>query len=133
MPAGDNLVIVLDPGHGGENEGLKHRGLIEKDMNLVTANAMRDELMQYENVEVYITNPEKADMSLKERAQYADSVGADILISLHLICPKPIECLVRKSGFRVWDWAIPECILSEMCLWSSLMRWDLHCAESRRA
>lgn len=83
MPGSDNLIIVLDPGHGGENEGLKHRGLVEKDMNLVTAQAMRDELMQYDNVEVYITNPEKEDMSLKERAQYADSVGADILISLH--------------------------------------------------
>lgn len=83
MPSNDKLVIVLDPGHGGENEGLVHRGLVEKDMNLVTATAMRDELLQYDNAEVYITNPEKADMSLKERAQYADSVGADILISLH--------------------------------------------------
>ncbi len=83
MPSNNKLVIVLDPGHGGENEGLTHRGLVEKDMNLVTATAMRDELLQYDNVEVYITNPEKADMSLKERAQYADSVGADILISLH--------------------------------------------------
>lgn len=98
MPAGDNLVIVLDPGHGGENEGLKHRGLIEKDMNLVTANAMRDELMQYENVEVYITNPEKADMSLKERAQYADSVGADILISLHFNMSETH----RMFGSEVW-------------------------------
>lgn len=83
MPDNNSLVIVLDPGHGGENEGLTHRGLVEKDMNLVTAEAMRDELLQYDNVEVYITNPEKADMSLKERAEYAESVGADILISLH--------------------------------------------------
>lgn len=83
MPDNNSLVIVLDPGHGGENEGLTHRGLVEKDMNLATAEAMRDELLQYDNVEVYITNPEKADMSLKERAQYAESVGADILVSLH--------------------------------------------------
>ena len=60
MPDNNSLVIVLDPGHGGENEGLTHRGLVEKDMNLVTAEAMRDELLQYDNVEVYITNPEKS-------------------------------------------------------------------------
>lgn len=98
MPDNDNLVIVLDPGHGGENEGLKHRGLIEKDMNLVTAEAMRDELLQYDNVEVYITNPEKADMSLKERAQYAESVGADILISLHFNMSEKHE----MYGSEVW-------------------------------
>ncbi len=98
MPGSDSLVIVLDPGHGGSNEGLKHRGLLEKDMNLVTANAMRDELLQYDNVEVYITNPEKADMSLKERAQYAESVGADILISLHFNMSEKHE----MYGSEVW-------------------------------
>ena len=98
MPGNDSLVIVLDPGHGGENEGLKHRGLLEKDMNLVTANAMRDELLQYDNVEVYITNPNKTDMSLKERAQYAESVGADILISLHFNMSEKHE----MYGSEVW-------------------------------
>lgn len=98
MPDNNSLVIVLDPGHGGENEGLTHRGLVEKDMNLVTAEAMRDELLQYDNVEVYITNPEKADMSLKERAQYAESVGADILISLHFNMSEEHE----MYGSEVW-------------------------------
>lgn len=98
MPDNNSLVIVLDPGHGGENEGLTHRGLVEKDMNLVTAQAMRDELLQYDNVEVYITNPEKADMSLKERAQYAESVGADILISLHFNMSEEHE----MYGSEVW-------------------------------
>lgn len=98
MPSNDSLVIVLDPGHGGRNEGLTHRGLVEMDMNLVTANAMRDELLQYDNVEVYITNPEKADMSLKERAQYAQSVGADILISLHFNMSENHE----MYGSEVW-------------------------------
>lgn len=79
----DTTIIVLDPGHGGENEGLNYHGLLEKDMNLVVAESMRDALLQFDDVEVYITNPEKKDMSLKERAQYAESVGADVMISLH--------------------------------------------------
>lgn len=79
----DTTVIVLDPGHGGKNEGLHYNGFLEKDMNLVVAQSMRDALLQFDDVEVYITNPEKKDMSLKERAQFAESVGADVIISLH--------------------------------------------------
>lgn len=79
----DTTVIVLDPGHGGENEGLHYNGFLEKDMNLVVAQSMRDALLQFDDVEVYITNPEKKDMSLKERAQFAENVGADVIISLH--------------------------------------------------
>lgn len=79
----DKITIVLDPGHGGENEGLKHEGHIEKYMNRTVAQSMKTVLEQYDNVEVYITNEDCIDMSLKQRAQYAKEVGADILISLH--------------------------------------------------
>ena len=37
----ENFVIVIDPGHGGSNEGLNYDGFLEKDMNLVTAKACR--------------------------------------------------------------------------------------------
>lgn len=91
-------VIVIDPGHGGSNEGLNYRGFIEKDMNLIVANAMKDTLSQYDDVEVYITNPEKKDMSLKERAQYADSVGADVIICLHFNMSEEHQ----SYGSEVW-------------------------------
>ena len=57
----ENFVIVIDPGHGGSNEGLDYDGFLEKDMNLVTAKAMQELLQQYDNTEVYITNPDKKD------------------------------------------------------------------------
>ncbi len=79
----EKIVIVIDPGHGGSNEGLNYDGFLEKDMNLVTAKAMQELLQQYDNTEVYITNPDKKDMSLKERAEYAKSVEADVMVSLH--------------------------------------------------
>lgn len=94
----DTLVIVLDPGHGGSNEGLKHQGLVEKDMNNVVANTMKDTLLQYDQVEVYITNPDKADMSLEQRAEYAKSVGADLVISLHFNMSEEHE----MYGSEVW-------------------------------
>lgn len=79
----DKITIVLDPGHGGENEGLKHEGHVEKYMNQTVAKSMKTVLEQYDNVEVYITNEDCVNMSLKERAEYAKEVEADILISLH--------------------------------------------------
>lgn len=80
---GDELVIVIDPGHGGENEGTTENGVIEKEMNMITALAMYEELCLYDNIKVYITHTEDIDMSLKERADFAAGVGADFLFSIH--------------------------------------------------
>ena len=80
---GDDLVIVIDPGHGGENQGTIQNGFEEKQMTLVTAQAMYNELIQYDNVTVYMTRNDDRDLSLKERAEFAASVNADFLFSLH--------------------------------------------------
>ena len=71
------VVIVIDPGHGGENEGTTENGFLEKSMNMITAKAMYDELCLYENVEVYLTHTEDMDLSLKVRSEYAAAVNAD--------------------------------------------------------
>lgn len=88
--ADDNgpVVIVLDPGHGGADVGaINHRdGFYESDANLAIALACRDELLKYDNIEVYMTH-EGIDpgttMSLGERIDCVQTYGADILISLH--------------------------------------------------
>ncbi|MCR5419122.1 MAG: N-acetylmuramoyl-L-alanine amidase [Lachnospiraceae bacterium] len=78
------ITIALDPGHGGGNNGLQHEGMVEKYMTRVTAQAMKQELETYENVEVIITDPDaETDMSLSNRADTAKQAGADVLISLH--------------------------------------------------
>lgn len=78
------VIVVLDPGHGGSNTGAIHNGFVEKEMNLVVAHAMREELEKYEGVVVYLThNDTERDMSLKERAAFAAERNADLLLSLH--------------------------------------------------
>lgn len=76
---------MIDPGHGGENEGtIEHLyGDVEKDMTLETSKALCDSLRKYEGVEVYMTREEDVDLSLRERAEYAKSLGADFLFSIH--------------------------------------------------
>ena len=79
----DVKIIVIDPGHGGNNLGLTYGGYTESGMTPVTAQAMKEELEKYDNVKVYITNENGEDMSLAQRAEFAKSVEADVLISLH--------------------------------------------------
>ena len=81
--ADEPLVIVLDPGHSGENLGAEYNGYTEKELNMVVALAMYEELKQYDNVEVYLTHTEDVDMSLKERAEFAAGLNADFLFCLH--------------------------------------------------
>lgn len=77
------LVVVIDPGHGGENLGADYNGFLEKEMNMVVAQAMYDELTKFDGITVYMTRSEDADLSLKERADFAASVNADFLFCLH--------------------------------------------------
>jgi len=77
------VVIVIDPGHGGENLGTTQNGHMEKEMTMTTALAMYEELLLYDNVEVYLTHTDDRDLSLKKRAQFAKSVNADFLFSIH--------------------------------------------------
>lgn len=80
---GDELVIVIDPGHGGIDSGSKELPPFEKDRNLATAIAFANELSKYEGVSIYLTRTTDVELTLKERAEFAHSVDADFLISLH--------------------------------------------------
>lgn len=79
----DPIVIVIDPGHGGDNNGTTENGFLEKDMNYTTAMALVQELSQFEGIQIYLTRSSDVDLSLKERAQIAADRQADFLISLH--------------------------------------------------
>ena len=80
----DEIVIVIDPGHGGDNWGTtSNESFQEKEINLKVANALVEELSQYSGVKVYMTRQGDKDLSLTERAAYAKDVKADMLFSLH--------------------------------------------------
>ncbi len=80
----EDIVIVIDPGHGGENLGTDtNPNFNEKDINLITANALIEELSKYEGVTIYSTRTDDTDLSLRQRAEFAKSVDADFLFSIH--------------------------------------------------
>lgn len=79
----DSICVVIDPGHGGENLGGEYEEYVEKEMTLIVAKAMKEELEKYEGVTVYMTRTADQELSLEERCDYAKSVDADFLFCLH--------------------------------------------------
>ncbi|MCH5250541.1 MAG: N-acetylmuramoyl-L-alanine amidase [Lachnospiraceae bacterium] len=78
-----DIVVVIDPGHGGKNLGGEYEDYTEKEMTLIVARAMKEELDKYDGITVYLTRDNDKDLDLEERAEYAKSVGADFLFCLH--------------------------------------------------
>lgn len=77
------IVVVIDPGHGGENLGGEYEDYTEKDMTIVVAKAMKEELEKYEGITVYMTRTGDEELSLDERCAYAEIMDADFLFCLH--------------------------------------------------
>lgn len=81
----DNTVIVIDPGHGGDNFGGQNDIFVEQQLTLKVANYMRERLNEYDDVTVYLTHEEigTKDLSRSERVEIAKKYNADFLFSLH--------------------------------------------------
>ena len=75
-------LIVIDAGHGGEDEGCSYEGIEEKDINLLLAMKLQEKLEELD-FGVLLTRSEDVKMSLEERVKIANEVGADAFISIH--------------------------------------------------
>ena len=78
-------VIVIDPGHGGTDLGVCANGLVESEVVADLASRIEGRLGAM-GVTAFLTrgtNPQAATASELERAQFANEVDADLVISLH--------------------------------------------------
>jgi N-acetylmuramoyl-L-alanine amidase len=76
--------VVLDPGHGGENEGTKAPGgLVEKEVTLDIARRLAD-LLAAGGYEVVLTRRDDSSLSLRQRADLANQRRGDIFVSIHV-------------------------------------------------
>ena len=86
----DKWIVVLDPGHdgidGGASRTINGIQYIERDLVLKIAYYCKAELEKYDNVIVYMTRTDNVSpgMDRQQRAYFAASVGADVLVSFHL-------------------------------------------------
>lgn len=76
-------IIVIDPGHGGENEGARGpRGTKEKDAVLALGLKLKKELTDA-GMEVHLTRERDMDLSLSERVTMIEELQPDMVLSLH--------------------------------------------------
>ncbi len=77
-------IVVLDPGHGGEDPGaIGPRGTKEKDIVLSLAGRLQKILDESEDVRAFLTRKGDYFVPLNERIKIAREYGADLFISLH--------------------------------------------------
>lgn len=81
-------VVLIDPGHGGDEAGAvgylddsKKRKVFEKDLALRLAKKIKNELSK--STSAYLTRSVDRTVGLQERADLADMVKADLFLSIH--------------------------------------------------
>ena len=83
-PVTSRPLIVLDPGHGGVDNGASSpKGIHEKDITLAFALQLRDLLQATGLFDVALTRDDDTYLTLNERVDLARQNKADLLISLH--------------------------------------------------
>lgn len=78
-------LIILDPGHGGEDRGAKSTtkpNLLEKNLNLTTARFVQTYLSQM-GFQATMTRTSDRFLSLKQRSDLANTNMCDLFVSIH--------------------------------------------------
>jgi N-acetylmuramoyl-L-alanine amidase len=80
-----DMIIVLDPGHGGKDPGaLGRKGTREKDIVLKISGHLRDLLAKETKAKVFMTRESDVFIELKDRATFANRHKADLFVSIHI-------------------------------------------------
>ena len=83
-PSDPRPLVVLDPGHGGIDNGTKAAsGLMEKDLVLQFAQTLHARLDQAGKYRVAMTRNDDTFIPLSERVRFARAQGAALFISIH--------------------------------------------------
>jgi N-acetylmuramoyl-L-alanine amidase len=85
-------IVVIDPGHGGIDNGTQAGGESEKTLVLSFALALRDRIEKAGKFRVIMTRTDDTFVPLGERSKIARSHGAALFLSIHA------DALPRREG-----------------------------------
>lgn len=91
------MKITIDAGHGGHDPGAIGGSWQEKDVNLILALQLRDELFSH-GYNILMTRESDIYPSLTQRARSSNKFGSDLFISIH--CNSSMS--PDSTGFEVW-------------------------------
>ena len=99
--------VILDPGHGGEDEGTRSPGgRLEKHLTLELARRVQRRLEGESGFRVALVRERDEKVEAPRRVEIANASGADMLVSLHLDLgstrgPGRFQLAVRGGGGQV--------------------------------
>ncbi len=91
--------IVIDAGHGGSDSGALGNGLREKDLTLTIALGVANFLRQT-GADIRLIRSTDTTLSLTQRTAFANSIGADYYLSIHINAG-------GGTGFESYLWSGP--------------------------
>ncbi len=113
--AGRIETVIIDAGHGGSEPGYAGQGgVVEKELTLAVAQALRRRLKETTGLKVFLTREDDRDRTLVQRVRRATEVEADLFISIHggvsfsprahgfelFYAPDPPESQAGNTGIR---------------------------------
>jgi N-acetylmuramoyl-L-alanine amidase len=75
-------IVVLDPGHGGQDSGTMKNGMTEKDLTLDVAHRV-ERLLRERGLVVVLTRGDDHYVSLQDRATMANNQPESVFVSIH--------------------------------------------------
>lgn len=75
-------IVVIDPGHGGRDNGTEHFSTVEKEVNLEIALKLK-ELLDASDIKAYYTRVDDTKPDNAKRVEFANNLQADFFISIH--------------------------------------------------
>jgi N-acetylmuramoyl-L-alanine amidase len=81
-PSAPFAVVVIDPGHGGQDSGTIKTGMVEKDLTLEVAHRV-ERLLQERGLVTVLTRADDRYVSLQDRAVLANSQPESVFVSIH--------------------------------------------------
>lgn len=89
QPVSAVRTIALDPGHGGDDTGVR-AGLLEKDLTLAVARRLKGIIEGRLGLRVLLTRDEDIAVAIEQRTAIANNNKANLFISLHAnASPRP--------------------------------------------
>ena len=82
--AESDIVVALDPGHGGTESGAVGGNLVEKDLNWKLATRVKEILDKTPGITGVLTKTQGQTMDRETRAINAQNASADLLVSFHI-------------------------------------------------
>jgi N-acetylmuramoyl-L-alanine amidase len=78
-----HFIVVVDPGHGGDDPGAIHNGLVEKRVTFSIAKKLVLLLNSTPGFKAYLTRKGDYYLPLRKRVEIAHDYKADLFISIH--------------------------------------------------